>query len=222
LEEARKASMEIARTRGTFPNYEKSIYVQQNLPLRNATVTSVAPTGTISIIAGCSSGIEPLFAVAYVREVLEGTRLLEVNPTFEKIARERGFYSRELMLEIAKRGSVQGINAVPEDVRRLFVTSMDIAPEWHVKMQAAFQRHCDNAVAKTVNLPREATPEDVRRIYMMAYTLNCKGITVYRYGSKPQQVLYVGSVLEKELGKGEHVAAESEYDGACPTGACPF
>jgi ribonucleoside-diphosphate reductase alpha chain len=222
LDEARKASMEIARTRGTFPNYEKSIYVQQNLPLRNATVTSVAPTGTISIIAGCSSGIEPLFAVAYVREVLEGTRLLEVNPTFEKIARERGFYSRELMLEIAKRGSVQGINAVPEDVRRLFVTSMDIAPEWHVKMQAAFQRHCDNAVAKTVNLPREATPEDVRRIYIMAYKHNCKGITVYRYGSKPQQVLYVGSVLEKELDKGEHVAAESEYDGACPAGTCPF
>lgn len=222
LEEARKASMEIARIRGTFPNYEKSIYVQQNMPLRNATVTSVAPTGTISIIAGCSSGIEPLFAVAYVREVLEGTRLLEVNPTFEKIARKRGFYSRELMLEIAKRGSVQGIDAVPEDIKRLFVTSMDIAPEWHVKMQAAFQRHCDNAVAKTVNLPREATPEDVRRIYMMAYELKCKGITVYRYGSKPQQVLYVGSVLEKELGKGEHVAAESEYDGACPTGACPF
>jgi len=222
LEEARKASVELARLRGVFPNWERSIYVEQGLRLRNATVTSVAPTGTISIIAGCSSGIEPLFAVAYVREVLEGTRLLEVNPTFERIAKQRGFHSRELMLDIAKHGSVQRIDAVPEDVKRLFVTSMDIAPEWHVRMQAAFQRHCDNAVAKTVNLPREATPEDVRRIYMMAYDLRCKGITVYRYGSKAQQVLYVGSVLENEIGKGEHIAAESEYDGGCPTGTCGF
>ena len=222
LDEARNASVELARKRGTFPNYELSIYKDRNLPLRNATVTSIAPTGTISIIASCSSGIEPLFAVAYVREVLEGTRLLEVNPSFERIAKQRGFYSRELMLEIAKRGSIQHIDAVPEDVRRLFVTSMDIACEWHVKMQAAFQRHCDNAVAKTVNLPREATPEEVRRIYMLAYELNCKGITVYRYGSKPEQVLYVGSALESELGKGDHIAVDSEYDGGCPTGSCGF
>lgn len=222
LDEARKASAELAAGRGTFPNFERSIYARQGTHMRNATVTSVAPTGTISIIAGCSSGIEPLFAVAYVREVLEGTRLLEVNPVFERIAHKRGFYSRELMLEIAKRGSVQEVDAVPDDVRRLFVTSMDIAPEWHVRMQAAFQRHCDNAVAKTVNLPREATPEDVRRIYTMAYELKCKGITVYRYGSKAHQVLYVGSVLESELGKGDHVAAQSEYDGGCPTGTCGF
>ena len=222
LDEARKASMDLAKKRGTFPNYEKSIYPALNLPLRNATVTSVAPTGTISIIASCSSGIEPLFAVAYVREVLEGTRLLEVNPAFERMAKRRKIYSRELMLEIAKRGSVRDVQAVPEDMRRLFVTSMDIAPDWHVRMQAAFQRHCDNAVAKTVNLPREATPEDVRRIYLMAYELKCKGITVYRYGSRPEQVLYVGPVLERELGKGEHVAAGSEYDGSCPTGTCGF
>lgn len=222
LEVARKTSEELAGRRGTFPNYEHSIWQAQGMRLRNATVTSVAPTGTISIIASCSSGIEPLFAIAYVREVLEGTRLLEVNPTFERLARQRGFHSHELILEIARRGSIQGMDAVPEDLQRLFVTSMDIAPEWHVRMQDAFQRHCDNAVAKTVNLPQEATPEDVRRIYMMAYELKCKGITVYRYGSKPQQVLYVGSKLEKELGKAEHVRAESEYDGGCPSGACPF
>lgn len=222
LDRAREASMELARQRGAFPNYSGSVWEQQGLPLRNATVTSIAPTGTISIIASCSSGIEPLFAVSYVREVLEHTRLLEVNPAFERIAKKRGFYSRELMMEIAKHGSVREVDAVPNDLKRLFVTSMDIAPEWHIRMQAAFQRHCDNAVAKTVNLPREATPEDVRHIYMLAYEMKCKGITVYRYGSKPEQVLYVGSVLAKEMGKGEHISAGSEYDGSCPTGTCGF
>lgn len=220
LAHAREASMELAAKRGTFPNYEASIWRRRNLPLRNATVTSVAPTGTISIIASCSSGIEPLFAIANVREVLEGTRLMEVNPAFERIARERGFYSEDLMLDIARRGSVQHIDAVPDDVKRLFVTSMDIAPEWHVRMQAAFQRHCDNAVAKTVNLPREASREDVRRIYELAYELRCKGITVYRYGSKPEQVLYVGT--QSETGNAGHVAVDSEYNGGCPSGACGF
>lgn len=222
LDEARAASMALAAKRGTFPNFEKSIWKSQNLPLRNATVTSVAPTGTISIIASCSSGIEPLFAVAYVREVMEGTRLMEANPAFERIARQRGFYSDELMLDIARQGNVRGIDAVPDDVQRLFVTSMDIAPEWHVRMQAAFQSHCENGVAKTVNLPAEATREDVRRIYMMAYKLKCKGITVYRYGSKPEQVLYVGSVAEREQGKGGHISVDSEYNGGCPTGTCGF
>lgn len=218
LDEARKASMELAAKRGTFPNFGKSIWKSQDLQLRNATVTSVAPTGTISIIASCSSGIEPLFAVAYVREVLEGTRLMEANPAFERIARERGFYSEELMLDIARQGGLRGIDAVPDEVKRLFVTSMDIAPEWHVRMQAAFQRHCENGVAKTVNLPTEATRDDVRRIYMMAHKLKCKGITVYRYGSKPEQVLYVG---EREQGKGG-VSVDSEYNGGCPTGTCGF
>lgn len=220
LARAREASMELAAKRGTFPNYETSIWREQNLPLRNATVTSVAPTGTISIIASCSSGIEPLFAIAYVREVLEGTRLMEVNPAFERIARERGFYSEDLMLDIARQGSVQNIDVVPEDVKRLFVTSMDIAPEWHVRMQAAFQRHCDNAVAKTVNLPAEASREDVRRIYELAYGLKCKGITVYRYGSKPEQVLYVGT--QSQSGNAGHIAVDSEYNGGCPTGTCGF
>lgn len=223
LDEARKASMQLARKRGTFPNYLESIWSKRNLPLRNATVTSIAPTGTISIIASCSSGIEPLFAVAYVRDVLEGTRLMEVNPAFESVAKQRGFFSNELMLEIARHGSIQNISGIPDEVKRLFVTSMDIAPEWHVKMQAAFQRHCDNAVAKTVNLPNEAGREDVRRIYEMAYELKCKGITVYRYGSKPEQVLYVGSTTDIERNtKNELISADSEYDGGCPTGTCGF
>lgn len=221
--EARNMSQDLAEKRGPFPNFVGSMWDKPRERLmRNATVTSVAPTGTISIIAGTSSGIEPLFAVAFVREVMEGTRLVEVNQQFERIAGERQFYSRRLMLDVAKRGSVQPLEEVPPDIRRLFVTSMDIAPEWHVRMQAAFQQHVDNAVAKTVNLPREATPADVRRVYMMAYELGCKGITVYRYGSKPEQVLYVGPVLARELGEEELVAAESEYSGGCPTGTCPF
>lgn len=221
--EARKTSQELAEERGAFPNYPGSIWDQPGeRPMRNATVTSVAPTGTISIIASTSSGIEPLFAVAFVRDVMEGTRLLEVNHEFERVARERGFYSRELMLEIAHHGSIQAVESIPDDVKRLFRTSMDIDPEWHVRMQAAFQRHCDNAVAKTVNLPQKATPEDVRRIYWMAYKMKCKGITVYRYGSKAEQVLYVGPVLARELGENEVVSAESEFSGGCPTGTCPF
>jgi len=220
--QARKASFDLAEDRGVFANYEGSVWSKLGLPQRNATVTSVAPTGTISIIASCSSGIEPLFAVSYVRDVLDGARLLEVDAAFERVARERGFYSRELMLDIARQGSVQRLDAVPDDVQRLFVTSMDIAPEWHVRMQAAFQAHCDNAVAKTVNLPKEATPEDIRRIYTMAHELKCKGITVYRYDSKPSQVLYVGSRLEAELSEREHIAVDSEFDGSCPTGDCGF
>jgi len=223
FDEAVAASQDLAAERGAFPNFQGSIWDKPGAkPMRNATVTSVAPTGTISIIAGTSSGIEPLFAVAFVREVMEGTRLLEVNPQFEKVAKERGLASRELMLEIARRGSVQDIDRVPEDVKRLFVTSMDIDPEWHVRMQAAFQRHVDNAVAKTVNLPREATPEDVRRIYWMAYEMKCKGITIYRYGSKPEQVFYVGPVLARELDREEIVAADAEFAGGCPVGTCPF
>lgn len=199
-DEAEKMSQDLADERGPFPNYKGSIWDEPNAkPRRNATVTSVAPTGTISIIASASSGIEPLFAVAFVRDVMEGTRLHEVNNRFERIAKERGFYSRDLMMEIARRGSVQdreqgtgNRGQIPKDVQRLFVTAMDIDPQWHVRMQAAFQQHVDNAVSKTVNLPKDASPEDVRRIYLMAYELKCKGITIYRYGSKSEQVLYVG------------------------------
>jgi ribonucleoside-diphosphate reductase alpha chain len=222
-EEATKKSVEIGKERGAFPNFRGSLWEKKGYKtIRNSTVTTVAPTGTISIIAGCSGGIEPLFAVAFVRNVMEGTRLLETQPTFEKIAKEKGFYSRELMLEIAKTGSIQKLELIPEDVRRIFVTSLDIEPEWHVRMQAVFQKYVDNAVSKTVNLPPDATVEDVRRVYLLAYKLKCKGITVYRYGSKKEQVLYVGPLLTKEMATEKHVSAESEYSGGCPTGVCPF
>ena len=217
--EAHKKSMEIAEERGSFPNFEKSIWKDKYKAMRNATVTTIAPTGSISIIAGCSSGIEPIFAISFIRNVLGGTRLFETNPLFELVAKERSFYSAKLLEEIAKTGSVQKIDEVPEDVKRLFVTALDIAPEWHVKMQAAFQKYTDNAVSKTVNMPTEATIEDVKRVYELAWKLKCKGITVFRYGSKPEQVLYIGEVKTKET---KFVAAESEYAGGCPTKTCPF
>ena len=222
-EEATKKSVEIGEARGPFPNFKGSLWEKKGYKtIRNSTVTTVAPTGTISIIAGCSSGIEPIFAMAFVRNVMEGTRLLEMQPTFEKVAREKGFFSMDLMLNIAKTGSIQNLEEIPKEMRRVFVTALDIAPEWHVKMQAAFQKYVDNAVSKTVNLPPDATVEDVRKIYWLAYKLKCKGITIYRYGSKKEQVLYIGPLLTKEMVTEKHVRADSEYSGGCPTSECPF
>ncbi|MCW4015373.1 MAG: vitamin B12-dependent ribonucleotide reductase [Candidatus Bathyarchaeota archaeon] len=216
-DEATKKSVEIGEKRGAFPNFKGSLWEKRGYKtIRNATVTTVAPTGTISIIAGCSSGIEPIFAVAFVRNVMEGTRLLETQPTFEDAAKDRGFYSRELMLEVAKQGSVQKMKQVPKEVKRVFVTALDIEPKWHVRMQSAFQKHVDNAVSKTVNLPPEASVEDVRQVYLLAYKLKCKGITVYRYGSKNEQVLYVGPMLPKEVATNKQVIVDSEYTGGCP------
>ena len=189
--EGRKASVELAKKRGVFPNWSKSIYANK-LEIRNATVTTIAPTGTLSIIAGCSSGIEPIFAICFVRNVLEGTKLLEINPYFEKVAHERGFFSRELMERISETGSIHGIDEIPDDIKRIFVTAHDITPEDHIRMQAAFQRHVDNAVSKTVNFPNHATPEDVKKVYLLAYSLGCKGVTVYRDGSRDVQVLSKG------------------------------
>ncbi|GFO95854.1 ribonucleoside-diphosphate reductase, partial [groundwater metagenome] len=211
-EKSHAMSEQLADKRGAFPNFPGSIYEK---PIRNATVTTVAPTGTISIIAGCSSGIEPLFAISFVRNVMEGTKLLEVNPYFEEVARERGFYSEELMMKIAKQGTLAGIDDVPEDVKRVFVTAFDVAPEWHVKMQAAFQKHCDNAVSKTINFPNDVDIKEVEKAYMLAYELKCKGITVYRYGSKTEQVLYLGDAVDK------YVSADDEYAGGCPAPVCP-
>ncbi|MCL6579152.1 MAG: vitamin B12-dependent ribonucleotide reductase [Candidatus Bathyarchaeota archaeon] len=218
-EEAHKKSQEIAEKRGSFPNFEKSIWKNKYKAFRNATVTTIAPTGSISIIAGCSSGIEPIFAISFIRNVLSGTRLFETNPLFETIAKERGFYDAKLLEEIAKTGSVQKIDKVPEDVKKLFVTALDIEPEWHIRMQAAFQKYTDNAVSKTVNLPATATVEDVRKVYDLAWKLKCKGVTVFRYGSKPEQVLYIGEIKTPE---GKFISAESEYAGGCPTQTCPF
>jgi len=222
-EEGKQKGVELGDERGSFPNFEGSIWEKEGYKaMRNATLTTIAPTGTISIIAGCSSGIEPIFAVAFVRNVMEGTKLLEIQPSFEKIAKERGFYSRELTMKIAKAGSVQSLAQVPDDLQPIFATALDIAPEWHVKMQAAFQKYVDNAVSKTVNLPADATPEDVRKVFLLAYKLKCKGVTVYRYGSRREQVLHVGPMLRTEMGAEEHVSAESEYSGGCPVGQCPF
>ncbi len=227
FEEARKKSVELGEERGSFPNFVGSIWERNGYKaMRNATVTSIAPTGTISIIAGTSSGIEPLFAVAFVRNVM-GTQLFEVNPVFERTAKERRFYSTELMTKITRVGSIQSLKEIPEDVRGVFVTALDIAPEWHVRMQAAFQKYTDNAVSKTVNLPHEATLEDVRGVYLLAHRLKCKGITVYRYGSKGEQVLTFGSIqtpstVESGSSERPHAQVGSEFTGDCPSGVCSY
>jgi len=192
---SKEASAALAKARGPFPNFAGSaLDGPDRPPVRNATTTTIAPTGSISIVAGASSGVEPLFSLAFTRKgILGGKELVETNPCFEETARREGFYSEELMARIAEAGTVAGMEDVPDRIRRLFVTALDIAPDWHLKMQAAFQAHTDNAVSKTVNLPYEATVDDIRDIYEMAYALGCKGVTVYRNGSRRDQVLYIGS-----------------------------
>jgi ribonucleoside-diphosphate reductase alpha chain len=222
-EESHLASGELAARRGVFPNYEGSIWERKGMPMRNATTVTIAPTGTISIIAGCSSGIEPLFAISFVRNVIEGTQLMEINPVFEETAQKLGFYSNDLMMDIARSGTLQHIAGIDEDVKRTFVTAFDIAPEWHVRMQAVFQEHCDNAVSKTINFASDASIDDIEEAYRLAYDLGCKGITVYRYGSKREQVLYLGSdSLMRLLERPEYTIAEAEYAGGCPTPLCFF
>ena len=196
-DEGHAASVALAKARGAFPNFKGSIFdVPGKGPIRNATVTTIAPTGTISIIANASSGVEPLFAVSFVRQVMDKNILLEVNPIFEQIAKERGFYSEELMQKIAEHGTVHDIPEVPEDIRNIFVTAHDITPEVHISMQAAFQKYTDNAVSKTVNFPNTATIDDVEKVYRLAYQSNCKGVTIYRDGSRDEQVLSTGKKEE--------------------------
>lgn len=186
-------STSLAEKRGVFPNLGGSVY-GESMRLRNATTTAIAPTGSISIIANCSSGIEPLFAVSYIRNVL-GTELVEINPIFEGMARQRGFYSEGLMRKIASLGSIKGFGEIPEEIRRVFVTAHDITPEWHIRMQAAFQKYVDNSISKTINFPEHAKIEDIEEAFLLAYKLGCKGVTVYRYGSRGEQVLDIGCVV---------------------------
>lgn len=186
---SKEASEELALKRGAFPNFKNSIYANGN-PIRNATTTTIAPTGTIGIIASASGGIEPIFALVYKRaQCLDNEEMYEVNPYFEKIAKENGFYSEELMDEIAQKGTVKSIKSIPAKIKKIFVTSHDITPEDHVRMQAAFQKYTDNAVSKTVNFPNSATKEDVKKVYILSYKMGCKGVTVYRDGSRDLQVL---------------------------------
>ena len=200
-DKGREVSMELARERGAFPAYEESIFPALGIaPLRNATITTIAPTGTLSIIAACSSGIEPLFALSFARNVMDGDRLVEVNPYFEEALKEIGKHSAERMEEVSHTGSIQHMKDLPDEIRRVFVTAMDIAPVWHLRMQAAFQRYTDNAVSKTVNLPNSATVEDIRAVYEMAYREGCKGVTVYRDGCKSVQVLTTSGASQQASG----------------------
>ncbi len=195
-DEARIKSEELAGHRGEFPNFGKSIYAK-GPKLRNATRTTIAPTGTLSIIADCSSGVEPLFALSFARHVLDNDKLVTVHPWFEKTARLEGFYSEELMKQIADGGSIQEMDTIPAHVKQLFVTAHDITPYWHVRMQAAFQKYTDNAVSKTVNFPNRATKDDVKEVYLLAYEQGCKGVTIYRDGSRDVQVLNKGTTAKE-------------------------
>jgi ribonucleoside-diphosphate reductase alpha chain len=246
------ASVELARERGAPQAFRGSIYNSKNAKLpfesddevkhytldwsnvrkkiktngiRNMTTTTIAPTGTISIIAGTSSGIEPLFALSFMRNVMGKTRLFEIDQVFEEKIREYGLYSEELVRKIAQVGTLKNIPEIPKKLRRVFVTALEIDPEWHVKMQAAFQEFTDNATSKTVNLNYDATPEDVRKIYLLAYDLKCKGITIYRYGSKGEQVLYIGKQIQDQTKaqsrrKEESIEIESSITEGCPRDSC--
>ncbi len=219
---AREASASLAQLRGPFPNYPRSVYPGKNIPpVRNATTTTIAPTGTLSIIAGCSSGIEPLFAVSYIRKVLDNEELLEVHPLFVEVAKRRGFYNERIMREVAVSGSLRSFEDIPEDIRRIFVTAHDITPEWHVKIQAAFQEHTDNAVSKTVNFPHDATPEDVARVYWLAYRLGCKGVTIYRDRSRDSQVLNIGRCTPSEIAQIQSAIAEPPMAAAASPAVYP-
>ncbi|MFG1519598.1 MAG: adenosylcobalamin-dependent ribonucleoside-diphosphate reductase [Thermoplasmataceae archaeon] len=224
-------SSKLALERGNFPGWEGSYWQKQGIPMRNSTTTTIAPTGTISIIANCSSSIEPFFALAFVRHVLDGQELMETNPFLEAELRRRNIYSEDLIRKIAEKGNLSEID-LPEDLKKIFPTAMEIDPEWHVMMQATFQRYCDSGVSKTINLPADASVSDVERAYRMARDLHCKGITVYRDRSKNEQVLYAGLSSEKKEEKKRDpvpeliltapniVKLDSTFDPACLTGKC--
>ncbi len=207
LDEAYSASRKMARERGAFPNFKDSIYAKTNpRPLRNATLTTIAPTGTLSIIANCSSGIEPVFAISYIRNIMDNTKLIEVHPYFKEVAERGGFFTPELMNIIAQKGSVKSLAEIPEDTQKVFVTAHDIDSVWHIKMQAAFQKYTNNAVSKTVNLPQAATIEDVKNIYNLAYEGGCKGVTIYRDHSRDEQVLNIPAAKETKPAGGAKIS----------------
>lgn len=215
---ARETSVQLGTSRGSFPNFEKSIWAKKYPAMRNATVTTIAPTGTIGIIAGASSGVEPLFAISFTRRHVleEGSELVELNPIFEARAQREGFYNEDTMRLVARHGSIQKITEIPEAVRRVFVTALDITPEDHIRMQAAFQKYTDNAVSKTVNFPRSATVDDVSEVYRLAYKLGCKGVTIYRDQSREEQVLNIeeASFNGNSNGNGNHNG--SQHLTKCP------
>ena len=231
-DESKVASRELAKERGPFPNFKGSIYDKEGAePLRNATTTTIAPTGTIGIIAGCSSGIEPLFAVSFTRKhVLGGEEMTEINPLFEEMLEKKGLKSQELLDKVAGEATIQEIEEVPKEIRRVFVTAFDIEPEDHIRIQAAFQKHVDNSVSKTVNFPYEASEEDIKQAYFMAYDTKCKGITVFRTGSRQQQVLNIKTKEQKQVPIGE-IVPEKELSPELkdpspdipdlPPGSCP-
>ncbi|XPV76434.1 MAG: vitamin B12-dependent ribonucleotide reductase [Desulfovibrio sp.] len=205
--ESKTASKQLATERGAFKSYEESIFGERNLgPYRNATTTTIAPTGTLSIIAGCSSGVEPLFALSFVRNVMDEDKLVEANPFFEQALKDADAYSGSLMEEVSKVGSIAKMEHLPAEIRKVYVTAMDISGLWHLKMQAAFQKYTDNAVSKTVNLPNKATQEDIWDIYWKAYEYGCKGVTVYRDGSLDSQVLCTGDGQDRKEGKDTPIA----------------
>ena len=208
-ETGRAKSIELAKQRGAFPLFEESIFAG-GPKLRNATLTTIAPTGTLSIIAGCSSGVEPVFAYVFIRNVMDGTEMIEVNPILKKVLVDRGIYSDDLMKQIAQEGSLAHIMEIPEDIRRTFVCAHDVSPLYHVKMQAAFQKYTDNAVSKTVNFSHDAKVEDVQEVYMLAYQLDCKGVTIYRDGSRNEQVLNIGSVKKNDAPEKQNEAPEQQ------------
>jgi len=215
MNEANKKSIELGKAKGAFPAFKGSIYDKKDAPvkMRNATLTTIAPTGTISIIAGpSSSGIEPLFAISYYRNVMDNDKLVEVEPLFEEVAKAKGFYSRELMEKIAENASIENVEGIPADVKRVFVTSHDISPEWHVRMQAAFQKYVHNATSKTINFPHDASIEDVRKSYILAYELGCKGLTIYRDKSREEQVLNVGKPVAGQKQEVKEAALPSKKE----------
>jgi ribonucleoside-diphosphate reductase alpha chain len=214
LKRCRQASVSLAKQRGAFPNFKGSALDKARMaPQRNATLTTIAPSGTLSLLAGTTGGIEPAFALSYYRSALEGEEFMEVLPVFQAKMKAEGLATPELFAEVAETGSIQGMSQVPKKLQEVFKTAMDLKPIEHIKMQAVFQKYTDNAVSKTVNLPEEATWEDVYQIYMAAYEQKCKGITVYRYGSRGEQVLKVGKSAKKK--KARAVISDTEDCGIC-------